>query len=57
MKVEADYLNNKLNVTLNKDDLEQAFQSTDEMALTQLMYNIIKEGYGKETADFVFNRD
>lgn len=52
MKVKKDIIKDEFNVSLSQEELQWAFQSEEN--LTNLMYDIVRNTYGKEFADEMF---
>ena len=52
MKVEWDIINNEFNVSLSEEELRYAFKKEEN--LINLMYDIVKNTYGKELADEMY---
>lgn len=52
MKVRKDIIKNEFNVSLSEEEIENAFQSYED--LIHLMYEIAKNTYGKAIADAMF---
>lgn len=55
MKVKKDIIKNEFDVSLSEEELKYAFQSEEH--LTNLLYDIVKNTYGKELADEMFKGD
>jgi hypothetical protein len=55
MKVRKDIIKNEVDVSLSEEELKYAFKSEEN--LINLMYDIVKNTYGKDFADEMFKTD